>query len=84
MLGGEGDGGLLFKFQSFNVARRSVLEVDSGNEGTTMRTYAMSLNTFKMFKEFTFGSAVMNLTSIHENMGSTPGLAYWIKDPGLL
>ena len=32
---------------------------------------------------FHYSSAVRNLASIHEDMGSKPGLAQWVKDLAL-
>ena len=39
---------------------------------------------FKRFRSFHCGSAETNLISAHEDTGSIPGLAQWVKDPALL
>ena len=38
---------------------------------------------FQYFREFLLWLREMNLTSIYENVGSIPGLARWVKYPGL-
>ena len=38
----------------------------------------------KFFRSSYYGSGVTNLTGIHKDLGLIPGLAQWVKDPGLL
>ena len=47
------------------------------------KSIMQSLRTSRLWRSHC-GSAVMNLTSVHEDTSSTPSLAQWVKDPVLL
>ena len=48
---------------------------------TKTRQHYVSARTIKWKQKFPYGSTETNLTGIHEDTGSIPGLAWWVKDP---
>ena len=56
----------------------------AGEWGAESREFTQCSFKNVSFRSSHCGSAEMNLTSIHKDTDSIPGLAQWVKDPALL
>ena len=67
----------LIKLKSFCRAKETIKQKELISK---IYKYLVQIITYKSSH---CGSAVTNPTSIHEDVGSIPGLTQWVKDPAL-
>ena len=60
-----------------------ILTIDSQQKERVLKNYQNVKNIYTFFWSSCRGSVEMNLTSVPEDTGSTPGLAQWVKNPVL-